>query len=621
MIEDLLPALGFAVFERRADGLFDPVGITPEWLPVTANPADLGDDFPVLGMFLSDCEAEWKGQSDIWDVSDATGGTRSLMALATVMNDRRFIAVQLLPQVMNEWQQKGANIGLSKEKVERDKREIERLNRELARATQAKSDFLAAMSHEIRTPLNAIIGMADVLSETPLTADQRKCVEVFRRNGVGLLTLINDILDISKVEAGKVELEITELDLHDVISRAMEVVEGRVRNKGLWLRSFIAPDVPTRLMGDPNRLRQILINLLGNAIKFTEQGGIEVRVIPDPEDARPGRLRFAVSDTGIGIPKDKLGTIFESFSQADSSTTRKYGGTGLGLTISKQLVELMDGRIWPDSEPGAGSVFYFTAGFQVLEGEAVKPAAEKAPEAESIDELESLASGLHILLADDSEDNRYLILSYLKRADVKIDVAENGEIAARTFRDGKYDVVLMDVEMPVMDGYQATGEIRRFESETNAQPTSVLALTAHAFTEMKGRARDAGFTDVLTKPILKIDLLKGIVAHAPKGRRAAPERNVVEVEEGMEDVVPRYLDKRRAEIAVYLAAVDRGDFDTVRNLGHKMKGTGAGYGFPPLTEIGGVLEQAAKAGETERIRESVRRLKDYVESIDLKYSK
>jgi CheY-like chemotaxis protein len=204
---------------------------------------------------------------------------------------------------------------------------------------------------------------------------------------------------------------------------------------------------------------------------------------------------------------------------------------------------------------------------------------------------------------------------------VKIDVAENGEIAARTFRHGKYDVVLMDVEMPVMDGYQATGEIRRFESETNAQPTSVLALTAHAFTEMKGRARDAGFTDVLTKPILKIDLLKGIVAHAPKGRRAAPERNVVEVEEGMEDVVPRYLDKRRAEIAVYLAAVDRGDFDTVRNLGHKMKGTGAGYGFPPLTEIGGVLEQAAKAGETERIRESVRRLKDYVESIDLKYSK
>ncbi len=628
MIENLLPSLGVAVFERRADGLFDPVGITPEWLPVSANPADLGNDFPVLGMFLSDCEGEWKGQSDIWDASDASGGKRSLMAMATVVNDRRFIAVQLLPQVMNEWQQKGANIGLRKEEVEKKNREIARLNRDLERATQAKSDFLAAMSHEIRTPLNAIIGMADVLSETPLTADQRKCVEVFRRNGVGLLTLINDILDISKVEAGKVELEITELDLHDVISRAMEVVEGRVRNKGLWLRSFVAPDVPTRLMGDPNRLRQILINLLGNAIKFTEQGGIEVGVILDPEDARPGRLRFAVSDTGIGIPKEKLGTIFESFSQADSSTTRKYGGTGLGLTISKQLVELMGGRIWPESEPGKGSVFYFTAGFQVLEGEAAKPAAAQAPETESIEELESLAGGLHVLLADDSEDNRYLILSYLKRADVKVDVAENGEIAARAFRDSKYDVVLMDVEMPVMDGYQATGEIRRFESETNAQPTPVLALTAHAFTEMKGRARDAGFTDVLTKPIRKIDLLKGIVTHAPKDRRAgspagnaAPERNVVEVEEGMEDVVPGYLEKRRAEIAVYQAAVESGDFDTVRNLGHKMKGTGTGYGFPLLTEIGGVLEQAAKAGETERIRESLRRLKDYVESVDLKYSK
>src|SRR5215469_10866563 len=229
MIEQLLPSIGVALFERGADGLFDPVGPIPEWLTVTANPVDLSDDFPLLGLFLSDCEAEWKGESEVWHESDPAGGERSLLAVATVLNDRRYVAVQLLPKAINESQQKAVNIGLSKERVERDKKEIERLNVELARATQAKSDFLAAMSHEIRTPLNAIIGMADVLSATALTPDQKKCVEVFQRNGVGLLTLINDILDLSKVEAGKVELEVTELDLEDVITRAMEVVDARVR--------------------------------------------------------------------------------------------------------------------------------------------------------------------------------------------------------------------------------------------------------------------------------------------------------------------------------------------------------------------------------------------------------
>jgi hypothetical protein len=356
-----------------------------------------------------------------------------------------------------------------------------------------------------------------------------------------------------------------------------------------------------------------------------------------------------VSDTGIGIPAEKLGTIFESFSQVDASTTRRYGGTGLGLTISKQLVELMDGRIWVESELGAGSVFYFTAAFQVIEGEAPKPAAEKAPATRSVEELEALTSGLRILLADDSEDNRYLIFSYLKRAQVAIDVAENGEIALHKFREGKYDLVLMDVEMPVMDGYQATRAIRKFEAGTKAQTTPVLALTAHAFAEMAVRGRDAGFTALLTKPIRKITLLEALVAHAPAHRApaeapltnsaspgalaangaaavedasaGAATRHVIEVEEGMEDVVPAYLEKRRADIPAYESAVAAGDFETVRNLAHKMKGTGTGYGFPVLTEIAGELEQAAKMSEPQRIRLSLDRLKIYVASVDLKYSK
>ncbi len=421
------------------------------------------------------------------------GGELYLQAVATALVERRFIAIRSLPQALFTYQQLAHDFELEKEKVERLSRELEVKRREAERATQAKSDFLATMSHEIRTPLNAIIGMADVLSGTPLSSEQQKCVDVFQRNGVSLLNLINDILDLSKVEAGRVELEATAMDLRDIIARAMEVVEGRVRAKGLSLRQVIAPGVPVHLVGDPNRLRQIIINLLGNSIKFTDRGGLEVRVELDPDDGRPGRLRFGINDTGIGIPEDKLGVIFESFSQADSSTTRKYGGTGLGLAISKQLVELMGGRIWVESQVGAGSTFFFTAEFQLQENPLEQGLPEKSPSARPIEELEGLVSGLNILLADDSDDNRYLIRSYLKRSEVVIEIAENGEIAARKFREGHYDVVLMDVEMPVMDGYQATAEIRRFEKETGSPATPVLALTAHAFAEMvvRGLKRDS----------------------------------------------------------------------------------------------------------------------------------
>ena len=326
-------------------------------------------------------------------------------------------------------------------------------------------------------------------------------MEIFQRNGVALLNLINDILDLSKVEAGHVELESTDLDLREVVARALEVVEVRATAKGLSLSQTMGPGVPHYLIGDPNRLRQMIINLLGNSIKFTDQGGLEVKVELDPENSEPGRLRFAITDTGIGIPEDKLGLIFESFSQADSSTTRKYGGTGLGLTISKQLVELMDGRIWVESEVGVGSTFFFTARFQVQDDQTERTAEPGLQNAQaSVAELEAMAAGLRILLVDDSEDNRVLILSYLKgtqsgRTDSTIDIAENGLIAVGMFQTGRYDAVLMDVEMPVMDGYQATREIRRIEKETGAAPTPVLALTAHAFADMAVKGYEAGFTE------------------------------------------------------------------------------------------------------------------------------
>jgi len=619
-LRDLPGVLDLAAFERVADSVFRPVGLTPPWLPLAADcPVDLAERFAMLEFFLPDFEAAWVPDaspvtSDIWTESGGEGDELYLQATAVCLRGRCFLVLRSLPKRLQESQQRGNDNELAEERVRRYKDIAERANR-------AKTDFLNNMSHEIRTPLNAVIGLADVLASTPLTTDQRKCVEVTQRNGIALLTLINEILDLSKVESGKVELESTDMDLRDVIDHALEVVDARATAKGLALRSDIAPGVPFYLIGDPNRLRQVIINLLGNSIKFTESGGLHVTVEPNPEDGRPGCLRFAVHDTGIGIAPDKLSAVFESFTQADSSTTRKYGGTGLGLTISKQLVELMNGRIWVESTLGVGSTFFFTAQLGVQADQTERRAApHQAGVAHAPDkDLERLVAGLRILLADDSDDNRFLILSYLRGTQAAVEIAENGQIAVELFRAKHFDVVLMDVEMPVMDGYTATREIRRLEHERGAARTPVLALTAHAFADMAAKGIEAGFTAMLTKPIRKTTLLEALVPYAPVGRALPPAR--VLVEEGMEDAVPAYLDKRRAEIPVYRQALAAGNFEAIRGLAHKTKGTGAGYGFPVLTELCGTLEKAAERREAIDCGLKIEALAHYLGNVELEYSK
>jgi signal transduction histidine kinase/CheY-like chemotaxis protein len=495
--------------------------------------------------------------------------------------------------------------------------QLELKRAEAEKATQAKSEFLAKMSHEIRTPLNAVIGMADVLASGALTADQKKCVDVSQRNGIGLLNLINDILDLAKVESGKVELETTGFDLREVVTGAIEVVERRVSAKGLWLRQTIDPAVPIYLRGDPNRLRQVLINLLGNSIKFTETGGLEVRVTLDPESNAAGCLRFAVADTGIGIPSDKVDAVFESFSQADASTTRKYGGTGLGLTISRQLVELMQGRIWLESTVGVGTTFFFTARLEADENQT-----ERREEKSQVS-MEALAQrlvGMRILLADDSEDNRFLVTSYLNGLRCAIDQAGDGAEALGLFERNRYDVVLMDGEMPVMDGFTATREIRLFEKEQNREPVPVLAFTAHAFADMAAKALAGGFSGVLTKPIRKITLIEALAKHGkdiPPGLSAEPEKIRIVPDEDMRDVVPAYLEKRKTEIALYRKALAENDLKSIAALAHKMKGTGAGYGFPVLTEMGASIEQSAKQNRPQDLAAQIEALEGYLNKIEI----
>jgi signal transduction histidine kinase/CheY-like chemotaxis protein len=604
---DLLAALGYAVFERSSEGSFDLLGTSPEWLQ--AGP--LIDVFPFLEVFLLDAEEFWETSrdyaklvSDYWTQTDAHGTDLHFCAIA-VAGLHKLLVIE---RTRHRFEQTQAFVQYAHQtKMANDT--ITRLSHELERATQAKSEFLARMSHEIRTPMNALLGVAELLSETPLNDEQSEYVRIFRRAGDNLLNVINDILDFSKIEAGQVELESIAFGLADVIQGAIEITGIRSRAKGLCLNAEIRADVPPRLMGDPGRLRQILLNLLSNAVKFTDRGGITLRVEPDPNRMSPCTLHFSVRDTGIGIPADRVSTIFESFTQADASTTRKYGGTGLGLAISKKFVELMGGRIWAESRPGEGSTMHFTARFAIAE--PLDDSKPQVPRALASATLGNRA--LRILLADDSEDNRFLVRGYLKDTGCVIEEVKNGNEALEAFQHGMYDVILMDAEMPVLDGYAATRAIRALEENRGTPSTPILALTAHALKEARDRSMEAGCTDHLTKPITKAALLEAISLHAPVHQ--ASERIHVAVESWLKPVIPAYLEKRKADVGQLRLALQQGDFDTVRTLGHQMSGSGAGYGFAEITEIGATLEESAQAADAVRIRQEIGKLDQFLNNL------
>lgn len=628
---------------------------------------------------------------------------------------------------------------------------------EADKATRSKSEFLARMSHEIRTPMNAILGMAEMLQESDLTEEQAEYVKTFSSAGELLLGIINDILDFSKIEVGQIKLESIPFSLRDLVDDVTKLFAYRAEEKDLKLTRFVSSDLAQRYIGDPTRIRQIIINLLGNAIKFTSQGGVTLDVQPSTMEDGSSCCLFSVKDTGIGIPQSKLVSIFESFAQADSSTTREFGGTGLGLAISKKLVELMGGRIWVESEINEGTTFFFA--LPLMEDTAVKAAEEgflqdavrrvlpedtrllivednpadpasisslvrdwnpifttrKTPgqavdalldrrgknfhaviidsvvdgetsleiahlligqgidlphlvlvvESEGeiaqvlpgISELTSLSYVVKadrdarllervqeavkavqqsleaeaqkqikkVLLVDDVEANRRVVELFLKKMNVSLVHAENGKEAVEKFTEEPFDLVLMDMEMPVMDGLEATRRIRMWEQEKREYKTPIIALTAHAFQEHRQKTIDAGCTEFLAKPIKKQDLIDVVNQfsgkHAPLTEISATAQPIplepsslsdvdspVRIDPELEELRPLFLRTVYDFQSQIADAITGNDFQTLQRCGHSLKGLGSTYAVDEISQTGKVIESAAKGRQTAVIVEAAKHL-------------
>ncbi|GEM_PF-176441 len=612
-------------------------------------------------------------------------------------------------------------------------------------ANASKSVFLSTMSHEIRTPLNAIIGTADLLGETQITSQQMRYVELLQSSGETLLAIINDILDFSKIEAGQIELENIRFPLRDEVESAAATLASQAHAKGLELICRVAPGVSENVVGDPTRLRQILLNLLANAVKFTETGEVQLSVEPAPASMGVDTLLFSVRDTGVGIDAKKLEAVFDPFLQADSSTTRRYGGTGLGLAICRQLVKLMGGRIWVESEPGKGADFHFTAvmpkasdsksqpapelsGSRVLvvddnnssrnvlseclaawgakadgardgetalellrqhgldaysllfidqlmagmdglslakriraefEGmmtpivmltqgyvdcqdmfpqlginsccqkplkrrELIRAVFEATGEgnitgAANAHHLEKLLPPLRILLAEDNPSNREIVRLYLMNSPVKLDMSEDGEQAVNLFRENEYDIVLMDMEMPVLDGYAATEAMRAMEKEVGRKHTPIIALTAHSFAEHRERCRRVGCDDYLVKPVKKMTLLDALAKHAGGDALTADARPQEKVNETFRELIGPFIEHTRDDCKDMEDALIQLDFPVVRRLGHKVGGAAYGFGLKGLGRLCKEIELLADAKDESSLRLCLADVYRYLDKVQVIY--
>lgn len=391
-------------------------------------------------------------------------------------------------------------LSVKQEKLENYINQLEETTAELEKSTKAKSEFLATMSHEIRTPMNAILGMTHLLKQDDPRKDQLEPINILDFSGKTLLSLIDDVLDFSKIEAGKIEFENIEFDLRNLVNVILESFRTTAKNKGIDLVVKTDGDIPNRLIGDPARLTQILNNLFSNALKFTEEGEVKLEVSAKEQNADAVTLQFAIMDTGIGIDKERINTIFDSFTQASQNTKRLFGGTGLGLTISKQLTELQGGEIIVESEEGVGSTFTVELKFGIAESLDMGKNG-----AQNNDHDVSLLKGMKVLLAEDNLVNQKVMKRFLERWEVEMKVVNNGKEAVDAIQESNFDMILMDLQMPEMDGYEATERIRKLD-DPYKRKVPIVALTAAALKEVREHVYAAGMNDFVTKPFNPAEL-------------------------------------------------------------------------------------------------------------------